>query len=129
MATPIMFSPEDMNRDKLVDPGWYDVLIKDVVEAPSRDGGSTNWKVEAVVVKSADGNEEFAGVPLVWNFNSKAISFAIGFLQALGVNVEPDKRYDLTQAKNSRIQVYVIRGEYEGRARNQVQHSYKPSQG
>jgi len=90
-----------MLRDKLVDPGWYDVLINDVTEAPSKDGGSTNYKVEATVIRNGDGNEEFAGVPLQWYFNSKAISFAIGFLAALGVTVEPDKRYDLAQAKDS----------------------------
>src|SRR5678816_287793 len=123
MATPITFSNSDMLRDKLVDPGWYDVLINDVIEAPSKDGGSTNWKMEATIIKNGDGNEEFAGVPLIWNFNSKAISFAIGFLQALGVNVEPDKRYDLAQAKGQRVQVWVIRGEFDGRPKNQVQHS------
>ena len=125
MSTPISFTASDMLRDKLVDPGWYNVQIDDVIEAPSKDGGSTNYKMETTIINSADGSTEFAGVPLVWYFNSKAISFAMGFLQALGVQVEPDKRYDLAQSKGQKVQIWVTRGEYDGRPKNNPQHSYK----
>jgi hypothetical protein len=129
MANPVAFSSEDMLRDKILDPGWYVVLIKDVVEGPSKDGGSTNYNVEGVVVAGASGESEFAGVPLRWNFNSKAISFAIGFLRALGVDVQPDTRYDLARAKDQTLQVYVRTGSYQDRPKNEVTHAYRPANG
>lgn len=129
MANPISFSPGDMLRDKIVDQGWYVVQINDVTEGPSKDGGSTNYNVEGTVLRSAEGGEEFAGVPLKWNFNSKAISFAIGFLRALGVDVQPDKRYDLAMAKDQVLQVFVRTGSYNDRPKNEITHAYRPVNG
>ena len=81
----ISFSEKDLLRGKIVEPAWYRVRIDNIGEAPSKDGGSTNYPVEGVILKNADnGSEDFKGVPIEWNFNSKAIGFAVGFLQAFG---------------------------------------------
>ena len=56
----IQFSERDMLRGEVVEPAWYVVNIEQIGEAPSKDGNSTNYPVEAKIVKNADnGNEEF----------------------------------------------------------------------
>ena len=70
----ISFTDRDLLRGRVVDPAWYRMRIDNIGEAPSKDGNSTNYPVEATIVCNADnGNTEFASVPIDWNFNSKAI--------------------------------------------------------
>jgi len=126
----ISFNDRDLLRGKIVEPAWYVVLINSVGEAPSKDGGSTNYPVEGVIVKNADnGSEEFANVPLDWNFNSKAISFAAGFLYALGVDVKSGARFELSNAVGKHMEIFVENGEWQGRILNRVNHKYRPLRG
>jgi hypothetical protein len=123
----IQFSERDMLRGKVVEPAWYVVNIEQIGEAPSKDGNSTNYPVEAKIVKNADnGNEEFAGIPIDWNFNSKAIGFAVGFLQAFGVDVKAGARFDLANAVGRQIEVFVENDTWQGRMVNRVNHKYRP---
>lgn len=122
----VQFSDRDLLRGKVVEPAWYVVNIVSVGEAPSKDGGSTNYPVEGVIVKNADnGSEDFAGVPLDWNFNSKAIGFAVGFLAALGVDVKAGARFELANAAGKTMEVFVENGEWQGRIVNRVNHKYR----
>lgn len=126
----IQFSDRDLMRGKVIEPAWYLVTINSIGEAPSKDGGSTNYPVEAVIVRNADnGSEDFAGVPLDWNFNSKAIGFAVGFLQAFGVDVKAGARFDLANAVGKQVEVFVENGEWQGRIVNRVNHKYRPLRG
>ena len=123
----ISFSDRDMNRGIIIEPAWYLVNIIQVGESPSKDGGSTNYPVEAQIVKNADtGDEKYAGVPLDWNFNSKAIGFAVGYLSALGVDVKAGQRFDLAHSAGKQIEVFVENGEWQGRLVNRVNHKYRP---
>src|SRR5688572_14347835 len=107
------YSQKDILRGKLITPGWYVIHIEGVGEQASKDGGSTNYPVEGTIVKSADtGSEDFAGVPVDWNFNSKAIGFSIGFLEALGVQVAAGQRYDLAHTAGKDIIAYIANEEY-----------------
>jgi len=122
----IQFSDRDLLRGKILEPAWYVVTIQNVGETPSKDGGSTNFPVEGIVVKNADtGSEEFAGFPLDWNFNSKAIGFAVGFLSAFGVDVKAGARFDLANAVGRQLEVFVENGEWQGRIVNRVNHKYR----
>lgn len=122
----VSFSDKDLLRGKVVEPAWYVMHIESVGEAPSKDGGSTNYPVEGVIVKNADnGNEEFKGVPIDWNFNSKAIGFAVGFLQAFGVDVKSGARFDLANAAGKQLEVFVENDTYQGRMVNRVNHKYR----
>jgi len=113
-------------RGKIVEPAWYVVTINNIGEAPSKDGGSTNYPVEAVIVKNADnGSEEFAGVPLDWNFNSKALGFARGFLESFGVSPQSGQRYELSNTVGKQVEVFIETGEWQGRMKNQVSHKYR----
>jgi hypothetical protein len=126
MSPIIEFSDRDMNRGKVIDPAWYQVKIENVGEAPSRDGGSTNYPVEGVIIRNADsGDEKFAGMPIEWNFNSKAIGFAAGFLQALGIDVKAGARFDLANAIGHTVEVFIENGEWQGRIVNRVNHKYR----
>lgn len=122
----IEFGDRDLLRGKVVTPAWYRVRIDSVGEAPSKDGQSTNYPIEGTILHNADnGDTEFANVPLDWNFNSKAIGFATGFLEALGVTPESKKRYELAKAAGQSIDVYVENDVYQGRTVNRVNHKYR----
>lgn len=126
----VSFSDRDLLRGKVITPGWYRVLINSVGETPakaSEKGPSTNYPVEATVLFNGDtGDKEFANVPLDWNFNSKAIGFAVGFLQAFGVEVKAGTRFDLKSAEGRELDVFVENDTWQGRLVNRVNHKYRP---
>lgn len=123
----IEFSDRDLLRGTVVEPAWYVVLINSVGEAPSKDGGSTNYPVEGTIIKNADnGDEKYANVPLDWNFNSKALGFATGFLRSFGVELSSGKRFELGSAVDKKLEIFVENGEWQGRMKNNVNHKYRP---
>jgi hypothetical protein len=123
----IQFGERDLLRGKVVTPAWYVVTINSIGEALSKDGGSTNYPVEGTIIKNADDNsEEFANVPLDWNFNSKAIGFAIGFLSAFGVDIKAGQRFELNNATGKTLEVFVENDTWQGRMVNRVNHKYRP---
>lgn len=125
----ISFSDRDLLRGKIITPAWYRVMINGVGEAPAKQsekGPSTNYPVEATVMFNGDtGDTEFKGVPLDWNFNSKAIGFAVGFLQSFGVDVKAGTRFDLKSAEGREVDVFVENDTYQGRLVNRVNHKYR----
>jgi len=137
----ITFSDKDLRRGQVLSPGWYKVRIDSVGEAPakaSEKGPSTNYPVEASVICNADNGSKtmknlqgeevnLEGMPLDWNFNSKAIGFAVGFLECFGVKVVAGQRVELEAAKGKEIEVYVENGEWQGRIVNRVNHKYRPA--
>jgi hypothetical protein len=126
----VSFSNRDLLRGKVVTPAWYRVRIESVGEAPakaSEKGPSTNYPTEGTILFNADnGDTEFKDVPIDWNFNSKAIGFAVGFLQAFGVEVKADTRFDLKSAESRELDIYVENDTYQGRMINRVNHKYRP---
>lgn len=126
----IQFSNRDLMRGKIVQPAWYRCRIDSVGEAPAKasdKGPSTNYPVEATILFNGDnGDTQFTGVPVDWNFNSKAIGFAVGFVQSFGVEVKADSRFDLKAAEGKEIDVYVENDTYQGRIVNRVNHKYRP---
>lgn len=129
MSPVIQFGERDLLRGKILPPAWYRVRIDTVGEAPakaSEKGPSTNYPVEGTVLFNGDnGDTEFAGTPLDWNFNSKAIGFAIGYLQAFGVEVKAGTRFDLKSSEGREVDIFVENGEWQGRMVNRVNHKYR----
>ena len=122
----IQFGNRDILRGKVVDVAWYRMRIESVGEALSKDGNSTNYPVEGTVLFNGDtGDTTFAGVPIDWNFNSKAIGFAVGFLGAFGIEAVQGKRYELTNAAGKEIDVFVENDTWQGRVINRVNHKYR----
>jgi hypothetical protein len=129
MSPVITFSDRDMNRGKVVPPAWYRMRIDSVGEAPAKasdKGPSTNYPVEGTILFNADnGDKQYADTPVDWNFNSKAIGFAVGFLQAFGVEVKSGTRFDLKSAEGRELDVFVENDTYQGRVINRVNHKYR----
>lgn len=124
----IQFSDKDLLRSRIVEPAWYRVKIDSVGEAPanSEKGPSTNFPVEATIVcKAENGDDKDAGVPLSWMFNSKALGFAVPFLQAFGVDVKAGQRFDLNNASGQEIEIFVDNDTYNNRLQNKVNHKYR----
>lgn len=125
----ISFSDRDLLRGKIVTPAWYRVRIESIGEAPAKQsekGPSTNYPVEATVMFNGDtGAVEFTGVPIDWNFNSKAIGFAVGFLQSFGVDVKAGTRFDLKSAEGREVDVFVENDTYQNRLVNRCNHKYR----
>jgi hypothetical protein len=122
------FTPKELLRGKVITPAWYRVRIEQIGKKLSKDGNSTNFNVEGTILfNSEDGTTDFANYPLEWNFNSKAMGFARGFLEAQGIQVDSDTRYSLTDGRfdGSEVDVYVDNKLYEGRTVNQVGHKYR----
>src|SRR4030095_3202873 len=126
---PVEFSNKDLLRSKTNDivPGWYRVHIDNVTEAISKAGDSTNYVMEATILKNSDnGSEDFAGVPTpYWNFNDKAKGFMVGFFASLGIEVKAGARYDLSNAAGKDVDVYIERGEYQGSIFSRINHKYR----
>ncbi|SRR5258706_6500971 len=121
----VSFSDKDLLRGRVITPGWYIVRIDQIGEKLSKNQESTNFLVEATILGNADdGSTEFANFPLEWNFNSKAMGFAVGYLKALGFEVEAGKRYDLSATAGKSLKVFIENDIYEGRTVNRVNHKY-----
>lgn len=122
----IEFGLRDILRGKVVEPAWYRMRIEGIGESTSKDGNSTNYPVEGTIMFNGDtGSTEFQGVPIDWNFNSKAIGFAVGFLAAFGVTAQAGKRFELSNAAGKQIDVFVENDTYQGRVVNRVNHKYR----
>lgn len=126
----VSFSDRDLLRGRVITPDWYRVRIDSVGEAPakaSEKGPSTNYPVEGTILFNGEtGAIEFRNTPIDWNFNSKAIGFAVGFLKSFGVDVKPNTRFDLKSAEGLELDVYIENDTYQGRLVNRVNHKYRP---
>ena len=125
----IEFGDRDLLRGKVVTPAWYRCRIESVGEAPAKQsekGPSTNYPVEATILFNGDnGSTEFSNVPVDYNFNSKAIGFAVGFLAAFGVEVKSKTRFDLKSAEGRELDIYIENDTWQGRMVNRVNHKYR----
>lgn len=134
----VQYSRKDLLRDKIVNPAWYLVLIETIGEwTDSRDGKSQNMIVEGVIVKNAEtGATDFADVPIggmgSWNFNTKAMGFSKGLVNAvanqLGLNpdeITPETRIEFKHLEGKYVEVFIENDTYEGRIKNKVQHKYR----
>ena len=117
----ITISREDLQRGKVLDPGWYPAEITDVQDKASKKGDSINTTISFDI---ADG--PFKGCKVFRLFNEKAPGFAVPFLQALGVEIPEDGgTFDLKNAIGRKIMVYVKNELYEGSMMNRVE-GFKP---
>lgn len=109
---------EDFLKGKLLEPGWYAALVKDITEETSKKGDSQNWKIEFQILEDGP----FKDCIVVKTFNEKAPGVAIPFFTAIngGKDIEADKEYDFSLCKNRKIRVYVGNKLYENRQINEV---------
>jgi hypothetical protein len=129
MSTFVSFSDSDMLRNKIVEPAWYVLDIQaHRTWTPTKDGQSNNCHFETVIEKNADsGSTDFSGVPIELQFNDKpkAKGFIEGFLRGLGVDIQPNARYDLNAAAGKKIEAFIENDTYNGRLINRCNHKYR----
>ena len=123
-------SRRDLMRGKIVsEPAWFTCMIDSFDDGkPSKDKQSTNYTVEATIIRNADnGSEVDQGIMLIWNFNSKAMGFATGYMTALGVTPELGGRYELSDSVGKVIDIFVEHDTWDNKPVNRVNHKYRPS--
>ena len=118
------FTEEDLAMGKLVEPGWHFVAVHKIIETSDKEGADL-VKVQ-LKVKSG----EATGVILYTQFSEKGRGFAVPFLEALmGKKIEKGDKVKFGPAMEGReLEVYVQRGEYKGRPKNEV-IDYRPASG
>jgi hypothetical protein len=124
----IEFSESDLLQSKLVPPAWYRVLIEKVEDKLSKDSNSTNtWLRGKILYNADDGSKEYAGVPapFPWLFNSKAPWAAVGFVNAMGIEVKPGVRVNLQNAEGKEVDMFIENDLYEGVMKNVTRHKYR----
>ena len=118
---------KDINRNRIVTPGWYKVLFEGYDEKVSSKGDSNNHYLEGSIICNDDtGDTEFAGcpTPLGYCFSEKVPAFAIGLMEAMGETVVPG-RIDLSAMVGKEVAIYFENGEYDGRIVNRINHKYR----
>lgn len=126
MSPIIGFTSKDLLRGTVVIPSWYRVKIDAVGEELSKDQKSTNYKIEGTIIANADdGSTTFQNVPIDWNFNSKALGFAVGYLKALGEEPKENSRYDLNATVTRELDVFIENSLYDGRTINKVNYKFR----
>lgn len=122
----LTITQDDINRSKILEPGWYQTEITACEDTLAKSDKSTNTTLSFKVLSGA-----FKGAIVYRLFNEKAPGFAIPLLKALGVEIgevgESGREFDLDATVGRRIEVYVKNREYEGQIRNEVV-DYRPLQ-
>lgn len=122
MAIKLNITPDDVKRNKLIKPGWFNFRITEVKEEPAADKQSVNIVID---LEGLEGDS--LGVPVRHWFNEKAPGFAIPFVKATGGRVTEeegiDPNYDFAAQKGKVVKAKVItsRGKSgEDRPRNAI---------
>lgn len=129
--TIFQFSKKDLVSGVAYEPAWYRVRIDDITPEPSKnlDSPSTNFWVSGTILFNADtGDRKYEDHPIRWNFNSKWMAPAKGFLVGLGTKEEDiteNSRFDFKAAVGKELDVYIENGLWEGRVNNKVPHKYR----
>jgi len=125
----IDFSEEDIKAATIVDPAYYVVDIRSIGEETSKNGQSTNYPVEALILRNDDnGDDTFAGVPLSklnWMFNSKFKVAIMDFLKAFDNEVVGGSRFELADLAGQQVAAFVGNDTFEGRTKNKITHQYR----
>lgn len=124
----VEFSQRDLLRGTVVDPAWYRCFIEeiDAEGEASKDQKSTNYKVDITILFDGDtGDGKFRGVPVLYNFNSKAMGFTRGLFEACGLALKPGERYRLEACAQREVDIFIGNKPYQGRTLNDVNHQYR----
>lgn len=137
------FSESDLVQSVVVPPAWYRINIEEVEDKISSKGDSTNTWLKGKLLFNADtGATEFdAGVdkegnpvkqkiaglptPFPWLFNSKGAFAAVGFAQALGMDVKPKSQLNLLACKGKQVDMFIENVVYEGVLKNSVSGKFR----
>lgn len=118
------FSEDDLNRGKIVKPGWYPVEIKEVTQkAAGPEAKNPGSRLDLVELTILDGEEK--GVILYSQFSEVAPGFVAPFQAALtGKPIKAGDKMisfdDSAALKGKKLDVHVSRDKYKGKDKNVV---------
>ena len=115
MGTKFTVSQDDVNKTKLLNPGWFLCEVVDYIEKAAAKDGSMNRFFKFSVVE-----EPNAGVVVQCVMNEKFMPLLPDYVKSFGANFEVGATFDLEETKGRKIMVHVKRGEYNGRPTNEV---------
>jgi len=115
MGTKFTVSQDDVNKTKLLNPGWFLCEVSDYLEKAAAKDGSMNRFFKFSVVE-----EPNAGVIVQCVMNEKFMPLLPDFVKSFGATFEVGATFDLEDTKGRKIMVHVKRGEYNGRPTNEV---------
>jgi hypothetical protein len=130
-GTVFSLSKKDVMGGKLYPPSWYRVKIGPLEIAPSKnvEKPSMNITFQSTILFDAEtGDTTYAEHPITIMFNSRALGFTKGFLQALGIpeeDITEDKKFDFKVAVDKELDVMIENDTYDGRPVNRVNHKYR----
>lgn len=124
-------SSKDILSSKIVDVGWYRVVIDDVEDRAANDGLSTNsWLKGRIICNADNGDKKFEGVPtpFLWLISSKGLWSAMGLLRAAGIDVDREGvRIDTAALKGRVVEAFIGNELYKGVMQNSFTGQYRPA--
>lgn len=88
----LTITPEDFKRAKIVKPGWYPTLIKEVVEELNAKKDAMNIVLD---VENADKESEFFGVPAKHWLTEKYIPGSVALAKAFNPKMDEKELQDV----------------------------------
>jgi hypothetical protein len=129
--TIFQFTKKDLTAGVIYEPAWYRVRIDEVSAEPSKntESPSTNYWIQGTLLFNADtGDRKYEDHPIRWNFNSKWMNPAKGFVMALGTpeeEITENTRFEFKASIGKELDVYIENGLWENRPNNKVNHKYR----
>jgi hypothetical protein len=115
-------SKEDMLRSKVLKPGVYVLLIKNISQGPGKnDPQSTTTQVDFTVETGPD--PEAVGVPIRYWISEKAAGLAVDFLEKVTNQKIPQDglaNLKLAPLVGRKVKAYIKPEKYMGRDQNKI---------
>jgi len=122
MPINVSISKEDLLRSKIVKPGVYVLLVKDITQRVGKSDPDTQTTVFRFVIE--DGPDKSGiGVPIDYYVGEKSWGFQRDFLEKLFGKPIPDEgigNLDLEPTKGRKIKGYIKTEKYNGRDTNKI---------
>lgn len=115
-------SKEDLLRSKVVKPGVYVLLIRNITEGPGKNDPQSNVvTIDFVVESGPDANA--IGVPIKHWLSEKAPGLAVGFIEAATGKKVPEDGIQLPEwgpLVGRKVKAYIKNDMYNGKPNNKI---------
>jgi len=108
----LQITPEEFKRAKMVRPGWFPSLIKEVTLELSKDKQSHNIVLD---LENADNESEFIGVPAKHWLTEKYIQGVVSFVKAFDPDIPEDRIADIEFSDYKGKYIYAKWGTNRGK--------------
>lgn len=114
----VRFTNEDFLAGKVIKPGLYHILVKNVTTKPAKTDQSAVHNIQCKVVQPGD----YFGVPVTDYISEKAEGTAIPFVRACLNGTEPKagENYELANGIGQVIRAQISNNLYNGKVTNNI---------